>query len=80
MIDMKAIQFTLDEELLRRVDSDPEVKAKGRSAFLRNAIDAYLRSRRERSIGDAYRRAYRARPVQQDEFETSGGALAWPDE
>jgi metal-responsive CopG/Arc/MetJ family transcriptional regulator len=80
IIDMKAIQFTLDEALLRRVDADPEVKEKGRSAFLRNAIDEYLKRRRERSIRDAYRRGYRSRPVRAGEFEMSDRALAWPDE
>lgn len=77
---MKAVQFTLDEGLLRRVDADPEVKAKGRSAFLRNAIEEYLRSRRESEIRDAYRRGYGARPARPAEFETPGEALAWPDE
>jgi len=77
---MKAIQFTLDEALLRRVDADPEVKARGRSAFLRNAINQYLGARRERSIRDTYRRGYRARPVRMGEFDTSDESLAWPDE
>ena len=80
IIDMKAIQFTLDEALLRRVDADPEAKEKGRSAFLRNAIEDYLRRRHERAIHDAYRRGYRSRPVREGEFETSSRALAWPDE
>jgi metal-responsive CopG/Arc/MetJ family transcriptional regulator len=77
---MKAIQFTLDESLLKRVDADPEVKAGGRSAFLRNAIEEYLKRRRERSIRDAYRRGYRAKPVRPGEFETTNEALVWPDE
>ena len=77
---MKAVQFTLDEALLRRVDADPEVREKGRSAFLRNAIRQYLRAGSERSIRDAYRRGYRARPVRAAEFETSDESLPWPDE
>jgi metal-responsive CopG/Arc/MetJ family transcriptional regulator len=77
---MKAIQFTLDEALLKRVDADPEVKASGRSAFLRKAIEEYLKHRRERSIRDAYRRGYRGKPVQPEEFETTREALVWPDE
>lgn len=77
---MKAIQFTLDETLLKRVDADPEVRASGRSAFLRNAIEEYLKRRRERSIRDAYPRGYRAKPVRPGEFETTTEALVWPDE
>ena len=79
-IGMKAIQFTLDEELLQRMDADSEVKEKGRSAFLRNAIAQYLRTRRERSIREAYQRGYGNQPVRAGEFESSEEALVWPDE
>ena len=56
---MKAIQITIDERLLSRLDADPEVKRIGRSAVFRRAVDAYLRERRRRLVGDAYRRAYK---------------------
>ena len=55
---MKAIQITVDHELLSRLDSDPEVKRLGRSAVFRRAVDAYLQRRRKHAIGEAYRRAY----------------------
>lgn len=55
---MKAIQITVDEELLVRLDADPEVRELGRSAVVRRAVDAYLRQRRRREIGEAYRKAY----------------------
>ena len=79
---MKAIQITIDEPLLSRLDADPEVKRVGRSAVLRRAIDVYLRARRKRLVGDAYRRAYqRGGPS-----GTPGGELegwteeaAWPE-
>ena len=77
---MKAIQFTIDEALLRRVDADREAKEIGRSAFLRRAIAAYLRQKRARNIRDAYRRGYGAAPPAEGEFETAGEALAWPEE
>jgi metal-responsive CopG/Arc/MetJ family transcriptional regulator len=77
---MKAIQFTIDEALLRRVDADLEVKTKGRSAFLRAAIEARLRTKRARDIGNAYRRGYRASPPKNDEFQVDPGVTAWPDE
>jgi len=79
-IHMKAIQFTIDPALLRRVDADQEVKARGRSAFLRAAIEDRLRKKRTKEIRDAYRRGYRAAPVVPDEFRSDEGALAWPDE
>ena len=77
---MRAIQFTIDEDLLRRVDADPEVKTKGRSAFLRAAIEERLRTKRARDIGTAYRRGYRAAPPSDGEFRVDAGATAWPDE
>lgn len=55
---MKAIQITLDEHLLARLDADEEVRRDGRSAVLRRAADEYLRRRRKRAIADAYRKAY----------------------
>ena len=79
---MKAIQITIDEPLLSRLDADPEVKRVGRSAVLRRAIDVYLRAHRKRLVADAYHRAYqRGGPS-----GTPGGELegwteegAWPE-
>jgi hypothetical protein len=48
----------MDEELLRQLDSDPDVVARGRSAVVREAVAAYLTRRRGRAIAEAYRRGY----------------------
>lgn len=56
---MKPIQVLFDEALLRRLDSDKEVRRDGRSAVLRRAAAEYLRRRRQRGVSEAYRRAYR---------------------
>lgn len=77
---MKAVQFTIGEALLKRVDADREARTLGRSAFLRNAIKEYLRRKRAGEIRQAYRRGYGAAPPEPDEFETARGALAWPEE
>jgi metal-responsive CopG/Arc/MetJ family transcriptional regulator len=77
---MKAVQFTIEEELLRQIDRDPEVKRLGRSAFLRRAAREYLARRREISIKAAYRRGYGEQPVTADEFGPLMEAQAWPDE
>jgi metal-responsive CopG/Arc/MetJ family transcriptional regulator len=77
---MKPIQITMDPDLLRRLDALPEVKREGRSAFLRRITEAYLRSRQEREIREAYRRGYGAHPVQEGEFNVDPEHLAWPDE
>ena len=55
---MKAIQIMIDEELLRRLDADEEVKRAGRSEVLRRAAAEYLRRARARRISERYRRAY----------------------
>lgn len=55
---MKAIQITLDEDLLARLDADEEVRRDGRSAVLRRAADEYLQRRRRRLIAEQYAAAY----------------------
>ena len=77
---MKAVQFTIDEELLRQIDRHPETKKHGRSAFLRRAAREYLARRRSQAIRDAYRRGYGEQPVKADEFGPLIEAQAWPDE
>ena len=51
---MKAIQITLDEALLARLDASAEVRRDGRSAVLRRAAEEYLKRRRRRAIADQY--------------------------
>jgi metal-responsive CopG/Arc/MetJ family transcriptional regulator len=71
---MKAIQVTLDEELLAKLDADEEVRRDGRSAVLRRAAEEYLRKRRKRAIADQYARAYAGEPGLGAEF------AGWEDE
>jgi metal-responsive CopG/Arc/MetJ family transcriptional regulator len=77
---MKAVQFTIEEELLRQIDRDPQTKRAGRSAFLSQAAREYLARGRERAIQDAYRRGYREKPVAPNEFGPLMEGQAWPDE
>ncbi|MGH9256886.1 MAG: ribbon-helix-helix protein, CopG family [Vicinamibacterales bacterium] len=76
---MKAIQITVDDRLLARLDADPEVKRLGRSAVFRRAVEAYLSRRRKSTIADAYRRAYGASPGPGDELEGWAGEGVWPE-
>ena len=71
---MKAIQITVDEGLLERLDADPEVKQSGRSAVFRRAVDVYLRERRKQRIAEAYRKGYARGSAVEQEFE------GWPEE
>ena len=77
---MKAIQITLDDALLARLDRDEEVKRDGRSAVLRRAADQYLRQRKTREVAAAYRRAYGGGTGLSVEFEGWEGEGTWPAE
>lgn len=74
---MKAIQITIDQRLLDRLDDDEEVKRHGRSAVMRRAVSEYLRKKRRGAVAEAYRRGYGQHPVDSD---LSGWADegAWP--
>ncbi len=76
---MKAIQITLDEDLLARLDADEEVRRDGRSAVFRRAAAEYLRERRKRAIADQYARAYRQKPGLGAEFSGWEEEGAWPE-
>lgn len=76
---MKAVQFTIDDDLLARLDADQEVRRSGRSAVLRRAIVAYLQTRREQGIADSYRRAYAETGGLGTEFSGWEDQGAWPD-
>ena len=76
---MKAIQVTLDEELLAKLDADDEVRRDGRSAVLRRAAEEYLRRRRKRAVADQYANAYGAKPSLGTEFDGWQEEGSWPE-
>lgn len=75
------VQISIDQELLRRIDADPETRRRGRSAVVRSALRLYLAAKRRRSIDAAIRRAYGGRADELlDEVTSLMEAQAWPDE
>ncbi len=54
----KPVQISMDTNLLRQLDADPEVKEKGRSAFIRAAIRLYLAARDRRETDARIAQAY----------------------
>lgn len=44
------MQISVDRELLDRIDSDPEVRQKGRSAFIRAAVWRHLVAKQQQEI------------------------------
>ena len=75
---MKAIQITFDEELLRQLDSTEEVRQKGRSWVLRQAVAEYLHRRRKNNIAERYSTAYGQEAVLGDEFSGWEEQGEWP--
>ena len=77
----KAVQISIDEELLRRVDAQPETRECGRSAFVRSAIESYLRARKRREIDQAISSAFGTQAeAMLDEVDGLLDAQAWPDD
>jgi metal-responsive CopG/Arc/MetJ family transcriptional regulator len=75
----RAVQISLEQELLRRIDADPETRRKGRSAFMREAAELYLRAKERRAVDEAILRAYEGKADDLlAEVEALMGAQAWP--
>jgi predicted transcriptional regulator len=69
----------MDEDLLRRLDADEEVRRRGRSAVLRRAVAEHLRRSRRKRIADAYARAYRGATGLGEEFAGWERESSWPE-
>ena len=46
----KPVQISLDVDLLKRVDADQETRTRGRSAFVRAAVERYLAAKQRREL------------------------------
>jgi predicted transcriptional regulator len=77
---MKAIQVTLDEELLARLDATAEARRDGRSAVLRRAAAEYLARQERLRVAEAYRAAYGGTAALDEELGGWAEEGAWPDE
>jgi len=74
----RPVQISIDDDLLKRIDRDPETRQKGRSAFIRSAALLYLGSKRRRSIDAQIRTAFAGKKELADEAEDLIGAQSWP--
>jgi metal-responsive CopG/Arc/MetJ family transcriptional regulator len=77
----KPVQISFDTHLLERVDADPETRARGRSAFIRAAVERYLETKARRRIDAQIAAAYagHADDVLAETVDLLE-AQAWPDE
>lgn len=71
---MKAIQVTFDEALLARLDRNPMVRERGRSAVLREAAAGFLRHVETEAIDRKYREGYG------DAAELDDELIEWADQ
>ena len=76
----KPVQISIDNELLRRIDADPETRKRGRSAFIRSAIELYLTAKERRAIEAQIVKAYSGRADDLlAEVSSMVDIQAWPD-
>lgn len=77
---VKPVQVSMDTELLKRIDRDPETRERGRSAFLRSAAELYLAAKKRRRIDLQIRKAYEGSAAAMlQEIEDIMRAQAWPE-
>jgi metal-responsive CopG/Arc/MetJ family transcriptional regulator len=75
----KPVQVSIDLQLLKRIDADPETRKMGRSAFVRSAVSTYLAAKRRRAVDLAIGAAYgNAAEVMATEVADLMEAQAWP--
>ncbi len=81
IMSMQAIQVSMGQDLLKRIDREPEVQERGRSAFIRSAIQLYLKAKKRHEIDDELSRAYEGCADKMlDEVADFVGTQAWPED
>ena len=75
----KPVQVSIDTELLTRIDRDPEAQERGRSAFIRSAVELYLAAKRRHELEVQLADAYTGRAdALLDEVVELLGRQSWP--
>jgi metal-responsive CopG/Arc/MetJ family transcriptional regulator len=77
----RPVQISIDEELLERIDEDPEARENGRSAFIRAAVESYFSAKERQEIEARLVRAYSGQAdAMRTEVEDLLHAQTWPSE
>jgi metal-responsive CopG/Arc/MetJ family transcriptional regulator len=78
---VKPVQVSIDGELLERIDRDPEARTKGRSAFIRSAVELYLTAKERRQVEERISQAYAGQgDAMLEEVVDLLSGQAWPSE
>jgi metal-responsive CopG/Arc/MetJ family transcriptional regulator len=76
----RAVQVSIDDALLKRIDRDRETREKGRSAFIRSAVQLYLKAKERGQVDVAIRKAYEGEAeAMLDDVRGLMEAQAWRD-
>ena len=76
---MKTVQMTLDEHLVRAVDSAARKLGTTRSAFTREALRAALKEVRVKELESRHREGYKRKPVKRGEVGDWESEQVWGD-
>ena len=76
---VKTVRVVFDEALLERLDSDPAVRERGRSAVLREAARDFLRRRETEGVDRRYAAGYGGSDSVGTELRGWDQEGAWPE-
>jgi predicted transcriptional regulator len=76
---MKTVQMTLDEELVKAVDSAARKLGTTRSGFTRDALRSALKEVRVKELESKQRDGYKRKPVRRGEFSDWESEQVWGD-
>ena len=69
----------MDSELLDQIDADSEAREKGRSAFIRSAVQLYLKAKERREVEARLAQAYQGQAGSLlDEVQELMDRQTWP--
>ena len=77
VIEMRTVQMTLDEDLIRAVDSVAKELRTTRSAFTRAALQRATARIRMEKLEERHRRGYLTKPVSEGEFSVWEEEQKW---
>ena len=76
---VKTVQMTLDENLVKAVDSAAKKLGTTRSAFTREALRSALKTVQVRELESRQREGYKRKPVKRGEFTDWESEQVWSD-
>jgi metal-responsive CopG/Arc/MetJ family transcriptional regulator len=76
---MKTVQMTLDEQLVKAVDSAARKLGTTRSGFTRDALRSALKEVHARELEAKHREGYKRKPVKRGEFSDWESEQVWGD-